>query len=151
MPTRVVSPRERCAALAAIAAIAAATGCATGGGTPSSSSAVRAAPALGNGRICFYRTTFHALSVQPVITVDGEAVGKAIPNAYFCIERKPGTYEIATVSEPDRKFAQALAGGETRYVRLDFTVTWFLIAHINPVPVGNDVGAAEIEALHEMR
>jgi hypothetical protein len=136
---------------AALAAIAVATGCATGGGAPSSSPAVRAAPAVGNGRICFYRTTFHALSVQPDITIDGKAVGRAIPNAYFCVEREPGTFEIATVAEPDRKFAQVLAAGETRYVRLDFTVTWFLIAHINPVPVANDVGATEIEGLHEMR
>lgn len=148
MPTRIVSLR---ACQAALAAIALASGCTSVNVTPSSSSAMQAAPAGGNGRICFYRTTFHALSVQPDITIDGNAVGRAIPNAYFCVEREPGTFEIATVAEPDRRFAQVLAGGETRYVRLDFTVTWFLIAHINPVPVASDVGAAEIEGLHEMR
>lgn len=114
---------SRRACRAALAAIAFASGCTPVSVAPSSASAGRAAP----------------------------AVGRAIPNAYFCVEREPGTYEIATVAEPDRRFAQGLAGGETRYVRLDFTVTWFLIAHINPVPVASDVGAAEIEGLHEMR
>jgi hypothetical protein len=94
----------------------------------------------GDARICFYRETWHALSVQPEVTVAGEVVGKAYPNEWFCVDRKPGTYEISTVSEPDRKFSVTLASGQTRYASLEFTVTWFLVAHINPELVDSTTG-----------
>ena len=78
--------------------------------------------------------------MQPDVTVDGQVVGKAYPNEWFCVDRKPGTYEISTVSEPDSKFVVNLASGQTRYASLEFTVTWFLVAHINPVLVDNATG-----------
>jgi hypothetical protein len=96
--------------------------------------------APGDGRICFYRETWHALSVQPEVTIDGQVVGKALPNEWFCVDRKPGTYEVSTVSEPDRKFSVTLGSGQTRYASLEFTVTWFLVAHINPELVDNATG-----------
>src|SRR6185369_11873901 len=96
--------------------------------------------ASGDARICFYRETWHALSVQPDVTVAGQVVCKAYPNEWFCVDRKPGTYEISTVSEPDRKFVVTLANGQTRYASLEFTVTWFLVAHINPELVDNAIG-----------
>jgi len=97
-------------------------------------------PAAGAARLCFYRETWHALSVQPEVTVAGQVVGKAYPNEWFCVDRKPGTYEVSTVSEPERKFSVDLAAGQTRYASLEFTVTWFLVAHINPVLVDNATG-----------
>ena len=96
--------------------------------------------ASGDARICFYRETWHALSVQPEITVAGQVVGTAYPNEWFCVDRKPGIYEISTVSEPDLKFVVTLASGQTRYASLEFTVTWFLVAHINPELVDNPTG-----------
>ncbi len=104
--------------------------------------------APGDARMCFYRETWHALSVQPEITVGGAVVGKAIPNAWFCVDRKPGSYEVSTVSEPNRKFTVTLAAGETRYASLEFTVSWFLVAHINPVLVDDATGAKGIVGLH---
>lgn len=102
----------------------------------------------GDGRICFYRETWHALSVQPEVTIDGQVVGKALPNEWFCVDRKPGPHEISTVSEPERKFSVTLASGETRYASLEFTVTWFLVAHINPELVDNPTGEKGIAGLH---
>jgi hypothetical protein len=132
--------KENAARWAAVAAMALATGIA---------SAERPPPlAPGDGRLCFYRETWHALSVQPEVTVSGVVVGTAIPNAWFCVDRKAGTYEISTVSEPDRKFSLTLASGETRYASLEFTVTWFLVAHINPVLVDNVTGEKGIAGLH---
>ena len=96
--------------------------------------------AAGDARLCFYRETWHALSVQPDVTMNGEVVGKAWPNEWFCVDREPGSYVVSTLSEPDRKFSVTLAGGETRYASLEFTVTWFLVAHINPVLVDNATG-----------
>jgi uncharacterized protein DUF2846 len=101
----------------------------------------------GDARLCFYRETWHALSVQPDVTVNGQVVGKAFPNEWFCVDRKPGTYEVSTVSEPDRKWSVTLESGQTRYASLEFTVTWFLVAHINPELVDNATGAKGIAGL----
>jgi hypothetical protein len=103
--------------------------------------------ASGDARICFYRETWHALSVQPEVTVTGQVVGQAYPNEWFCVDRKPGNYEISTVSEPDRKFSVTLASGQTQYTSLEFTVTWFLVAHINPELVDNVTGQKGISGL----
>ena len=103
--------------------------------------------AAGEGRLCFYRETWHALSVQPDVTINGEVVGTAYPNEWFCVDRKPGTYEISTVSEPDHKFSVSLASGQTRYASLEFTVTWFLVAHINPELVDNGTGEKGVAGL----
>jgi hypothetical protein len=137
----------RCVAVAVVALIA---GCAATRTTQSA--APRAQPPLadGDGRIYFYRTTFHALSVQPEITVDGEVVGKAVPNAYFFVDRKAGSRVIATTTEPDRSVTLTLESAHTRYVRLDFSVSWFLQAHINPVRIDNAIAAEEIAGLHEI-
>ena len=86
--------------------------------------------------------------MQPEITVNGVVVGKAIPNAYFFVDRKSGSYEIATAAEPERKFTLTLGSGQTQYVSLEFTVSWFLVAHINPEPVDDATGAKGIAGLH---
>ena len=101
----------------------------------------------GDARLCFYRETWHALSVQPDVTVNGQVIGKAYPNEWFCVDRKPGSYEISTVSEPNRKWSVALKSGETRYASLEFTVTWFLVAHINPELVDNATGEKGVVGL----
>jgi len=103
--------------------------------------------AAGDARLCFYRETWHALSVQPDVTVNGQVVGKAFPNEWFCVDRKPGTYEVSTVTEPERKWSVALESGQTRYASLEFTVTWFLVAHINPELVDNATGEKGIAGL----
>ena len=103
--------------------------------------------AASDARLCFYRETWHALSVQPDVTINGEVVGKAYPNEWFCVDRKPGAYEISTVSEPGRKFSVTLASGQTRYASLEFTVTWFLVAHINPELVDNTTGEKGVAGL----
>jgi hypothetical protein len=111
-------------------------------GADSDTAAAAGPPPLASGdaRICFYRETWHALSVQPEVTVAGQVVGKAYPSEWFCADRRPETYEISTVSEPERKFSVTLASAQTRYASLEFTVTWFLVAHINPELVDNPIG-----------
>ena len=93
---------------AALAAMAFAAVCATAAETGATGAAGPGPLAPGDARLCFYRETWHALSVQPDVTVSGQVVGKAYPNEWFCADRKPGTYEISTVSEPDRKFSVTL-------------------------------------------
>jgi len=129
---------SRWAAMASVAATACFAPCAVGADSDTAAGPPPLAP--GDARLCFYRETWHALSVQPEVTVAGQVVGKALPNEWFCVDRKPGTYEVSTVSEPDRKFNVDLAGGQTRYASLEFTVTWFLVAHINPMLVDDATG-----------
>lgn len=125
---------------AAVVVMASFAQAATGADADSAAPAGPPPLAPGDARICFYRETWHALSVQPEVTIAGQVVGKANPNEWFCVDRKPGTYEISTISEPDRKFSVTLAAGQTRYASLEFTVTWFLVAHINPELVDNATG-----------
>ena len=131
----------------ATAAIAIVAPTAVGAESEMAASARPAPLATGDARICFYRETWHALSVQPEVTIAGQVVGKAIPNEWFCVDRKPGAYEISTVSEPDHKASVTLASGQTRYASLEFTVTWFLVAHINPELVDNAVGEKGVAGL----
>ena len=94
----------RWAAMASVAATACFAPCAIGADSDTAAAAGPPPLASGDARLCFYRETWHALSVQPEVTVAGQVVGKAYPNEWFCVDRKPGTYEVSTVSEPDRKF-----------------------------------------------
>ncbi len=126
--------------MASVAATACFAPCAIGADSDTAAAAGPPPLASGDARLCFYRETWHALSVQPDVTVAGQIVGKAYPNEWFCVDRKPGTYEVSTVSEPDRKFNVDLASGQTRYASLEFTVTWFLVAHINPMLVDDATG-----------
>jgi len=139
--------KGKAARWAAMAAIAWVAPMATGAESDMAASTGPPPLATGDARICFYRETWHALSVQPEVTIGGEPVGKAIPNEWFCADRKQGTYEISTVSEPDRKFSVTLASGQTRYASLEFTVSWFLVAHINPELVENATGEKGIAGL----
>ena len=131
----------------AMAAMAFVAPTATGAESDMAASAGPPPLATGDARICFYRETWHALSVQPEVTIAGQVVGKAIPNEWFCVDRKPGTYEISTVSEPDHKSSVILASGQTRYASLEFTVTWFLVAHINPELVDGATGDKGVAGL----
>jgi hypothetical protein len=140
--------KGKAARWAASAAIVVLCGFAASAAAQGSSAGAHPPPPAGEGRIYFYRETWHALSVQPDITVNGEVVGKALPNTYFYVDRKPGSYEIATTAEPDRKFTLTLASGQTRYVSLEFTVSWFLVAHINPEPVDDATGVKGMAGLH---
>ena len=131
----------------AMAAMAFVAPTATGAESDMAASAGPPPLATGDARICFYRETWHALSVQPEVTIAGQVIGKAIPNEWFCVDRKPGTYEISTVSEPDHKSSVTLASGQTRYASLEFTVTWFLVAHINPELVDGATGEKGVAGL----
>jgi len=119
-------------------------GCATTGPkfTELSSHITNVAPNL--GRIYFYRTSVLGAAIQPEVKINGEGVGKAVPNGFFYVDKVPGNYEIMTSTEVDRKLSLTLDGGQTRYVRLNISMGFF-VGHVYPELVDLDVGTKEIQ------
>jgi len=96
------------------------------------------------GRIYIYRTALLGAAIQPEVKLNGEVVGKAVPNGFFYVDRKPGDYKITTSTEVDRHLSLLLDKGETRYVRLNIGMGFF-VGHVYPELVEKDVGEKEIQ------
>lgn len=111
-------------------------GCATSGekfssGAPAAgTSAVRQLPTE-NGRIYFYRTMLLGAAIQPVVTVNGEIVGRATPNGFFYVDRKPGSYDITVTTEAESKLTVNVEKGRSQYVKLNLSMG-FIVGRITP-------------------
>lgn len=133
--------------LAACALLLTAAGCATSGQKFSEMSASQAPPPAGQGRLLLYRTAIVGAAVQPNIKVNGEVVGSAKPRGFYIVDRPAGTYEIVTSTEVTRKLSLTLESGQTRYVRLNIGMGFF-VAHVYPELVENSVGEKEMKNCH---
>ena len=120
-------------------------GCATSGQKFSETATTTAAtaPAPDMGRIYFYRTMLLGMAVQPEVKVNGEVVGRAVPNGFFYVDRKPGAYEISTTTEVERTLSLTLDKGQTRYVKLSLSIG-FVVGHVYPELIDNDVAMKEM-------
>lgn len=118
------------------------TGCATG---PKYADVKSSIPALGpdNGRIYFYRTAVVGAAVQPKVKLNGEVVGTSKPKGFFYVDRPPGDYQVETSTEVKRRLSLTLDKGQSRYVRLNISMGFF-VGHVYPELVENDVGEKEI-------
>jgi len=96
------------------------------------------------GRFYIYRTTALGAAVQPEVKLNGDVVGKAVPNGFFYVDEKPGTYEILTSTEVDRKLSLLLESGQTRYVRLNISLGFF-VGHVYPELIDSDIAEKEIQ------
>lgn len=76
--------------------------------------------------------------------LNGEVIGKAVPNGFFYIDRPPGDYEMMTSTEVDRSLSFTLDQGQTRYVKLNISVGFF-VGHVYPELVESEIGAKEIQ------
>jgi hypothetical protein len=101
------------------------------------------------GRIYIYRSTTIGLAVQPDVKVNGEVVGRAEPDGFLYVDDPAGDYTITTSTEVSRSLTLALKSGETRYVKLDIGVGFF-VAHVYPELVDNSTGEKDIASLHYM-
>lgn len=100
------------------------------------------------GRIYIYRKNILAgAAVQPKVFINGEEVGQAVPNGFFYVDREPGDYEIMTTTEVKRKLSFTLERGQTRYVRLNISMGFF-VGHVYPELVEREVGESEIQNCH---
>ena len=122
-------------------------GCATSGQKFSEMNLAQTPPPAGQGRILLYRTTVMGAAVQPQIKVNGEAIGKATPRGFYIVDRPPGTYEIVTSTEVTRKLSLLLDPGQTRYVRLNIGMGFF-VGHVYPELIDPTAGEKEIQSCH---
>jgi hypothetical protein len=118
------------------------TGCASG---PRFNDVKATFPAVGPdaGRIYFYRDSVAGAAVQPSVKLNDEEVGMAKPRGFFYVDRPPGTYEVSTTTEVKRSLSLTLDKGQTRYVRFNIAIGFF-VGHVYPELVENEVGEKEI-------
>lgn len=97
-----------------------------------------------SGRIYIYRLVAPGMAVQPEVKLNEDVVGKAVPNGFFYVDRSPGNYQMVTSTEVERKLSLTLDKGQTRFVRLNISVGFF-VGHVYPELVDNEVGQKEIQ------
>ena len=120
-------------------------GCATSGQKYSeSTTAASSGPPADMGRIYFYRTALYGVAVQPEVKVNGEVVGRAVPNGYFYVDRKAGPCEITTTTEVERTLSLMLDKGQTRYVKLSLSMGFF-VGHVYPELIDDETARKEME------
>ncbi len=101
----------------------------------------------GKGRIYFYRTAVLGAAIQPEVRLNGEAVGKAVPQGFFYVDRPPGNYQVSTTTEVERDLTFTLEEGQTRYVRLSISMGLF-VGHVYGELVDESEGKSEIVDTH---
>ena len=123
-------------------AVAFLPGCATG---PKFADAKALIPPLAaeNGRIYFYRTSTLGAAVQPSVKLNGTQIGTAKPKGFFYADRPTGNYHVDTTTEVKRRLSLTLEPGQTRYVRLNISMG-FWVGHVFPELVEPQVGEKEI-------
>ena len=135
---------KRIASLVVIVVSLSLAGCASGPKYADISSAISdVAPE--KGRQYIYRKAVVGAAVQPEVRVNDDVVGKAEPKGFFYIDRDPGSYKVETSTEVDRALSLTLEAGETRYVRLNIGIGFF-VGHVYPELVNNETGMEEIQA-----
>ena len=130
-------------AIVAIAALLAA--CASG---PKHSEIQSSIPAMkaGEGRLYVYReSSMMGAAIQPSVLVNGKVAGQSKPGGFFFVDLPPGSVEVSTSTEVEKKLSLTLDAGQTRYVR---TVIGFglLVGRVYPELVDN---AADAKAVAE--
>ena len=134
--------RIRAVALVAIAASLLLSGCASGTKFSEMGAAMPTAqPDM--GRIYFYRTALIGFAVQPEVRLNGEKVGKAVPNGFFYVDRPAGNYQVVTETEVEKKLTFTLEPGQVRYVRLDISMG-FWVGHVYGELIDEDKAKSEI-------
>jgi hypothetical protein len=123
------------------------TSCATSG--PMYSEMVDSTPQLtgSNGRVYIYRTSALGAAVQPEVRLDGNVVGKAVPMGFFYVDCSAGNHRVATSTEVERELTFYIDEGQTRYVRLDVSMGFF-VGHVYPRLVEQEKATSEIESCH---
>jgi len=97
-----------------------------------------------NGRLYIYRISALGAAVQPEVKLNGEVVGKAVPNGFFYVDKEPGNYEIMTSTEVKRILSLTLDKEQTRYIRLNISFGFF-VGHVYPELVESQVAEKEIQ------
>ncbi len=129
--------------LAVVACAALLTACASG---PKHAEVQASIPALKatEGRLYIYRSSsMLGAAIQPSVVVNGKVAGESKPGGFFFVDLAPGTVEVSTSTEVEKKLTLTLEAGQTRYVR---TTVGFglMVGRVYPELVDSAVGAKEI-------
>lgn len=135
--------KGRAFAVVAVVASMLLSGCATSGPKFSEMTPSLSAAQPDMGRIYFYRTAMLGAAVQPEVRLNGQVVGKAVPNGFFYADRPAGNYQVATETEVERKLTFKLDPGQVRYVRLNISMGMF-VGRVYGELVDESKGQAEI-------
>jgi len=121
--------------------------CATTG--PKHSEMADSIPSLSSdkGRIYIYRITAMGYAVQPPVILDGKVVGKAVPMGFTYVDCSPGIHRIATSTEVERELNFHIDEGQTRYVRLNISMGFF-VGHVYPNLIEPEDAVSEIGKCH---
>lgn len=104
-------------------------------------------PTLGadQGRIYFYRSgSIVGGAVQPSIMLNGTVVGESEPGGFFFVDQAPGSQEVSTSTEVEKKLTFTLDAGQTRYVRTVVGMGFF-VGRVYPELVDDATGQKELE------
>ena len=103
-------------------------------------------PALkqNQGRIYFYRTSsMMGAAIQPSVLLNGKVVGESKPGGFFFVDAAPGSQEVSTTTEVEKKLTFKLDPGQTRYVRTSISFG-VLAGRVQPELVDNGTGDKEL-------
>ena len=70
-------------------------------------------------------------------------IGTAKPGGFFFVDRVPGNYQVETSTEVKRQLSLTLEKQQTRYVRLNLAMGFF-VGHVFPELVDDATGEKEI-------
>jgi len=96
------------------------------------------------GRIFFYRPSGAGAAVVPHVVLNGETVGRAVGMGFFYIDKPPGEYTVVTSTEVKRKVSFVLEEGQTRYIRFNISIGFF-VGHIYGELVDAEEALPEIQ------
>jgi hypothetical protein len=96
------------------------------------------------GRIFFYRVTSLGAALNPDVKLNGETVGNAQAMGFFFVDRPAGHYEVVTSTEVKRKVSFVLEPGQTRYIRFNVSLGFF-VGHVFGELVDDATGREEIQ------
>lgn len=136
----------RVVTLAIVTASLLLSACASGAKFSEMSSTIPAAQP-DKGRIYFYRTAVVGFAVQPEVRLNGEKVGKAVPNGFFYVDRPAGNYQVVTETEVEKKLTFTLEPGQVRYVRLDISMG-FWVGHVYGLLIDEKKARSEIASMN---
>jgi hypothetical protein len=109
-----------------------------------------------SGRIFFYRVTgLGGAAIQPDILMNGEKIGKSIPQGFFYLDRPAGKYTVVTSTEVKRKVSFVLDEGQTRYIRFNISMGFFA-GHVygelvDPVEAEKEIQECKYTPLEEKK
>lgn len=118
-------------------------GCASG---PKYAEVAQTIPKLRSdqGRIYVYRNSVLGAAIKPDVKLNGEVIGSSPAKGFYFVDRDPGNYTMMTSTEVDRSLSFVLEAEQTRYVRLNISMGFF-VGHVYPELVEEAVGQKEIQ------